>query len=153
MRGEKSPLVASRIAIWGSTPHAWGKVALCTFGVGVGGLNPTCVGKSKLEAGVPGVSLAQPHMRGEKVSGQIRRPPTSGSTPHAWGKDFLTRRNTCKMSELLSLFPHGVSRRCPPTATFAPKMGTRVLMTTSAGDTSVYQALPQPEASAGFNIT
>ena len=95
-------------------------------------LNPTCTGKR--------------HSHGR------RRSFTSGSTLSMRRKDFLARFYACEMPEIRSLFPCGVSRRCPPTATFAPKMGARVLMTTSAGNTSVYQALPLPEASTSSSV-
>ena len=54
------------------------------------------------------------------------------------------------MPELLSLFPHGASRRCPPTVTFAPGHGCLGLDDHHDGDSSVYLALPLPEASAYF---
>ena len=75
--------------------------------------------------------------------------PGAGSTSHTRGKAFLTRCSTCKMLETHSLSPHsGVSRRCPPTETFTPCSGCSGLGNPPEGFKPVYQALPQPEASA-----
>ena len=48
-------------------------------------------------------SQAQPHIRGEKHSFEAADAVAEGSTPHAQGKDFLTRHNTCEMPEMLLL--------------------------------------------------
>ena len=74
--------------------------------------------------------------------------PGSGSTSHTRGKAFLTRCSTCKMLETHSLSHCGVSRRCPPTETFAPCSGCSGLGNPPEGFKPVYDALPLPEASA-----
>ena len=58
-----------------------------------------------------------------QVPGEAEGHPVVGSTPRVWGKHFLTRLYTCKMSETRSFSHCGVSRRCPPTVTFIPCSG------------------------------
>ena len=77
--------------------------------------------------------VAQPHGRGENITEQTESVLWKGSTPYAQGKDFLARRNTCKMSEMYSLSLCGVSRRCPPTATAHPAKGCSSIDTNPTG--------------------
>jgi len=55
-----------------------------------------------------------------KVGDIILFDTPNGSTPRVQGKGFLTSRDTGWLPEIHPLSLCGVSRRCPPTETFAP---------------------------------
>ena len=55
-----------------------------------------------------------------KVGDIILSDTPNGSTPRVQGKGFLTSRDTGWLPEIHPLSLCGVSRRCPPTETFAP---------------------------------
>ena len=109
-------MVARRSDVTGSTLRVRGKVRGLRVRGWTWGLNPTYAGKTER-------SQAQPHTRGESQKLRFLMVTFSGSTPHARGRSSLTRRYACKMPESYSLSLCGVSRRCPPTETFAPCSG------------------------------
>ena len=91
MRGENFYEASSTTLLFGSPPHAWGKLAkpsgyACPFR-----FTPTCVGKTPRPPGLPGNPAVHPHMRGENVSKGHVALLDGGSPPHAWGKLMSAR--------------------------------------------------------------
>lgn len=134
--------------VLGLIPRVWGKRLQGGIPAKAHGLNPTCAGKTTWFSENIAAPGAQPHVCGENPTRLRTRRVMSGSTPRVWGKHFLTRLYTCKMSETHSLSHSGVSRRCPPTETFTPCSGCSGLGNPPEGFKPVYEALPLPEASA-----
>ena len=147
-------MVSYALMNWsGSTPRTRWKGKQCSMKPEAWGLNPTYTVERPLATRTAGNLGAQPHVHGGKGLLSLALLFYLGSTPRTRWKGFLTRRNTCWMSEMLSLSHDGVSRRCPPTATAHPLLSVPVLMSTAKDGSSVYKALPLPEASAGFHCS
>jgi len=90
VRGEKySPTGRAQKSV-GSSPRAWGKVALKDECCPNQRIIPTCVGKRGGAVAVILRAPDHPHVRGEKLRAIRNVLETVGSSPRAWGKDFFT---------------------------------------------------------------
>ena len=66
MRGEKKEAYKQTGTIWGSPPHARGKVDIDIFQMNLLGITPACAGKSATKTLQTGYDKDHPRMRGEK---------------------------------------------------------------------------------------
>ena len=69
----------------GSSPHAWGILAIPPDGAHMARFIPTCVGNTARKERKQGIKSVHPHMRGEYPLAALPPVRTSGSSPHAWG--------------------------------------------------------------------
>ncbi len=86
VRGEKNIYSMPHLPRRGSSPRAWGKGMHWIYAHLIGGIIPTCVGKSGHVDGRRRSDADHPHVRGEKSTMKRRVQAESGSSPRAWGK-------------------------------------------------------------------
>ncbi len=89
-RGENDSDSTYEAAVYGSSPHAWGKHIPLHVKDGVFRFIPTRVGKTLIHGPLQNQVAVHPHTRGENVYPSALTLASSGSSPHAWGKLFQT---------------------------------------------------------------
>ena len=95
MRGEKRSLVSLSAFLYGSPPHARGKVPLKTCNRELAGITPACAGKSMRREDLERIEGDHPRMRGEKSTTTPTQERAPGSPPHARGKVLLSGSARC----------------------------------------------------------
>ena len=90
MRGEKLFILFLIIILIGSSPHARGKVNSFYLSSNRLRIIPACAGKSGGVFSKIKIPQDHPRMRGEKLNATWVKSLTSGSSPHARGKDIST---------------------------------------------------------------
>jgi len=95
VRGEKTTMSLMASTLCGSSPRAWGKVAMSPGCLTQSRIIPTCVGKRRFIASRARFQSDHPHVRGEKGPASCFRAPAGGSSPRAWGKGVLGQGVRC----------------------------------------------------------
>ena len=89
MCGENIPAGVIPPSSIGTSPHVWGKHGRL-FGHGSIDRNiPTCVGKTLRSDFGRGLVPEHPHMCGENSRSGVAVTPSTGTSPHVWGKQFV----------------------------------------------------------------
>ncbi len=86
MRGEDIKWLRIFFNIFGSPPHAWGRLGSCSLNPSTHRFTPTCVGKTSTPFINAYLFSVHPHMRGEDVGSRHCCSMNIGSPPHAWGR-------------------------------------------------------------------
>ena len=86
MRGEDSVRIHSISSLYGSPPHARGRLCLPPPLSGPGRITPACAGKTRSFPGPFRPGRDHPRMRGEDVKPRFDPSPGLGSPPHARGR-------------------------------------------------------------------
>ncbi len=107
VRGEKTMMRIKHMFQSGSSPRAWGKGVGTGRDDGIARIIPTCVGKRSVNWRTEGCATDHPHVRGEKDCLTAFSRALAGSSPRAWGKEFLPQFNT----ELKRIIPTCVGKR------------------------------------------
>ena len=103
MRGEKQLREMDGQPVWGSPPHARGKVhQICSHYMKTG-ITPACAGKRAPLWWCASAPRDHPRMRGEKNAAYADLFEVMGSPPHAREKDFRRTENPC---------PHRITPAC-----------------------------------------
>ena len=85
MRGEYEPAFYYPYQLDGSSPHAWGILAIF-FRPGIENrFIPTCVGNTAYHPDHLPLHAVHPHVRGEYSRPEAREKASAGSSPRAWG--------------------------------------------------------------------
>ena len=100
MRGENALVLAVRLRLVGSSPHARGKLSLSCSCLAYSRLIPACAGKTARCCVSRRGGRAHPRMRGENTESTHAPQTPQGSSPHARGKLSLTWINTEQSSQL-----------------------------------------------------
>jgi len=112
VRGEKRGTTVIVHINDGSSPRAWGKVHPNRIFEPVSRIIPTCVGKRVMRRDADTPRSDHPHVRGEKVLISFCFMVFSGSSPRAWGKDFVDSLFQC----FVRIIPTCVGKRRQTTA-------------------------------------
>ena len=87
VRGEDWSRPRTTARTIGSPPRAWGGLDRRVGGLIVGGLTPTCVGRTPARPQLRRSCAAHPHVRGEDAGGGLR-PGARQAHPHVRGEDI-----------------------------------------------------------------
>ena len=90
MRGENVAFLALLNLNHGTSPHVWGKLPNEPRGQVTTRNIPTCVGKTAASARVSPPRAEHPHMCGENGRTGAEGVSATGTSPHVWGKTFIT---------------------------------------------------------------
>ena len=85
VRGEHAASVQMPYTIVGSSPRAWGTLALNDDGTLSLRFIPTCVGNTGARSAANWRRTVHPHVRGEHTRGASAPADYAGSSPRAWG--------------------------------------------------------------------
>ena len=109
VRGEHSARSTRLSCQRGSSPRAWGTPAGAARGPCCERFIPTCVGNTRAYCPLPGCAAVHPHVRGEHLHALPILPPSTGSSPRAWG----TRRLDKNAFRLFRFIPTCVGNTAP----------------------------------------
>jgi len=95
VRGEHVPSASLRRPVSGSSPRAWGTLAVVQVHLVQRRFIPTCVGNTLQRPQAQADSPVHPHVRGEHATPAAAIAAYYGSSPRAWGT--LSKRIACRV--------------------------------------------------------
>ena len=110
IRGENIAAPTIMPAPTGPSPHTWGKLLPTSISPAPFRTIPTYVGKTFRALEAPDADSDHPHIRGENGQRHAGTSPTSGPSPHTWGKRDIIQSNT----DGIRTIPTYVGKTCAP---------------------------------------